>query len=214
MIKFLGQIMKIPMAVLASGMEMMARTMKEIQRSFENNIDVASDGLAQTLSDMADGGATASVVAEKRGDGAVDTPQQTGNKEEDDMGDQDLSGDDVKVVRYRIIFTKRDFEAVLDKAEEELVDYPTDGGSLGGIKVAEFMSKVQSDAINLPAEWRGKEYPTRNAPRRGWRIPRDDWRYIQFIYEVVRRIERQEAQYDKDQVKVLRQIRDEIAKRP
>jgi len=186
MIKFLGQIMKIPMAVLASGMEMMARTMKEIQRSFENNIDVASDGLAQTLSDMADGGATASVVAEKRGDGAVDTPQQTGNKEEDDMGDQDLSGDDVKVVRYRIIFTKRDFEAVLDKAEEELVDYPTDGGSLGGIKVAEFMSKVQSDAINLPAEWRGKEYPTRNAPRRGWRIPRDDWCYIQFIYEVVR----------------------------
>ena len=129
------------------------------------------------------------------------------------MGDQDLSGEDLKVVRYRIIFTKRDYEATLERADEEVVDYPTDGGSLGGLKVAHFMGRVKDGKVKLPAEWKGKNYPVKNPPRTGWTIPPEDERYITFLYEVIRRVEREEAAYEKDEVKVLRQIRDAIEAR-
>lgn len=217
MMKFFGQIMKLPMAALVSSMEILAKTMREIQKSFESNVDIVSSGLAQTLNDMSDGTGVARATSTEKsggisGDGA-DMTQQNVDKEEKDMGDQDLGGDDLKVVRYRIIFTKRDYEAVLDEADEEIVDYPTDGGSFGGLKVADFMGKVAAGRVDLPIEWRGKDYPATNTPRRGWRIPRDDQRYISFIYEVIRRVERQDANYNKDEVKVLKQIRDAIHER-
>jgi hypothetical protein len=216
MMKFFGQMMKLPMAALVSSMEMLAKTMREIQKSFESNIDVVSTGLGQTLNDMADGTGVARAASTDgsgnlSGDGA-DTTQQIIDKEANDMGDQDLGGEDLKVVRYRIIFTKRDFEAVLDGAEEEIVDYPTDGGSFGGLKVAEFMGKLTAGAVDLPVEWRGKkDYPPKKEGK--WRIPRDDRRYIKFVYEVIRTIEREEPAYEKDEVKVLRQIRDAIHER-
>src|SRR5258707_6813185 len=202
MMKFFGQIMKLPMAALVSGMEMLAQTMREIQKSFETNIDVMSTGLAQTLNDMSDGTGVARAASTERSGGIsgddADTTQRIIDEEENDMADQDLSGEDLKVVRYRIIFTKRDFEAVLDEAEEEVVDYPTDGGSLGGLKVAHFMGRVRDEKGNLPAEGKGKGYPVKNPPKRGWKIPPEDERYIAFIYEVIRRVERQEANYEKD----------------
>ncbi len=217
MMRFFGQMMKLPIAALVSSIEMLAKTMREIQKSLESNIDVVSDGLAQTLNDMSDGTGVARAASMDRsgrisGDGA-DTTQQNIDKEEKDMGDQDLGGDDLKVVRYRIIFTKRDYEAVLYKADEEIVDYPTDGGSFGGLRVADFMGKLVAGRVDLPIEWRGTDYPKRDAPKRGWKIPRDDQRYISFVYEVVRRVEREEAAYSKDKVKVLRQIRDAILER-
>jgi hypothetical protein len=217
MMRFFGQIMKLPIAALVSSMEMLTKTMREIQKSLESNIDVVSNGLAQTLNEISDGTGVARAASTDRSGGIcgddADTTQQNIDKEEKDMGDQDLGGDDLKVVRYRIIFTKRDYEAVLDEADEEIVDYPTDGGSFGGLKVADFMGKVAAGRVNLPVEWRGKDYPEKNSPRRGWRIPRDDQRYIAFIYEVIRRVERQDANYDKEEVKALRQIRDAIGER-
>src|SRR5258706_7241249 len=157
MMRFFGQMMKLPIAALVSSIEMLAKAMREIQKSLESNIDVVSDGLAQTLNDMSDGTGVARAASMDRsgrisGDGA-DTTQQNIDKEEKDMGDQDLGGDDLKVVRYRIIFTKRDYEAVLYKADEEIVDYPTDGGSFGGLKVADFMGKFVAEREKRPIEW-------------------------------------------------------------
>jgi hypothetical protein len=216
MMKFFGQMMKLPMAALVSSMEMLAKTMREFQKSFESNIDVVSDGLAQTLNEMSDGtGGARAASTDRSGDlpgACADTTQQMIDKEANDMGDQDLGGHDLKVVRYRIIFTKRDYEAVLDEADEEVVDYPTDGGSLGGLKVAHFMGRVKDARVNLPIEWRGKNYPVKGAPRRGWKIPPEDERYITFLYEVIRRVEREEAAYEKDEVKVLREIRDVLSR--
>ena len=85
MMKFFGQIMKLPMAALVSSMEMLAKTMREIQKSFESNIDVVSTGLGQTLNDMADGTGVARAASTDRsgdlsGDGA-DTTQQIIGKE-------------------------------------------------------------------------------------------------------------------------------------
>jgi hypothetical protein len=218
MVRFFSQMMKLPVAAFASGMEMLARAMREIQKSFDQSVDAMSDGLAETLGGAANdgGGDVDAAPADTSGnafkDGAGVT-LQTMSEEESGMGDQDLSGDDLKIVRYRIIFTKRDYEATLEKSEEEVVDYPTNGASFGGLKVAEFLAKVERDEVDKPPEWKGKPYPKRHAPNRGWRIPREDRRYIMFLYEVIRRVEREEAEYAKDKVRVLRDIRDIIKER-
>lgn len=209
MISF-SQIMKLPMAAFVAGLEMIARTMREFQKNFESNVDAVSAEVAQTLGAKSDGNSDAHSRSGGISEVDADITQPTIDKEEKDMGDQDLGGDDLKIVRYRIIFTKRDFETVLDEAEEEVVDYPTDGGSFGGLKVARFMARLAKGAVNLPTEWKGRDYPKKNSPRRGWEIPQEDERYIAFVFEVVRRVERQEAEYAKDKVHVLRQIRDTL----
>jgi hypothetical protein len=210
MMKFFTQIMKLPMAAFVSGMDILARTMREFQKSFETNVDAVSAEVAQTLGGESDGNSDAHSRSGGISEVDADITQQTSDKEEKHMGDQDLGGDDLKIVRYRIIFTKRDFEAVLDEAEEEIVDYTTDGGSFGGLKVARFMARLAKGKVPLPLEWKGTDYPEKNAPKRGWQIPQEDERYISFVYEVIRRVERQEAEYAKDKVHVLRQIRDTL----
>jgi len=66
------------------------------------------------------------------------------------MDDQDLSGDDLKTVRYRVLFTKRDLEAELDRGEQ-VINYPTSGGSLGALKISEFNEKLKAKKVKRPS---------------------------------------------------------------
>jgi hypothetical protein len=218
MVWLFGWMMRLPLATFVYSLEMLVRTMQGIQRSFDQSVGAVSDGLAGTLDSAARGGGGGANAASMNTGGDVSTSsagttRQTMNEEDNDVGDQDLGGDDLKIVRYRIIFTKRDFEATLEKGEEEVVDYPTNGASFGGLKVAHFLAKLARGKVPLPREWKGKSYPRKNAPETGWRIPPKDERYIMFLYEVVRRVEREEAEYAKDKVQVLREIRDIIDER-
>lgn len=126
------------------------------------------------------------------------------------MTGQDLGGDDLKVVRYRIIFTKRDYEATLYEGEET-VSYPTDGGSYGGLKVAQFFRRVSLHQISRPQKWIDANYPPNTTSNTDWEIPDEDQRYVTFLYEVLGRIEREEAEYDKQKVKILGEIRDRLS---
>lgn len=210
----LSQMMRLPLTTFVYSLEMFVRTMQEMQRSLGQSVDAVSNGLAGTLDGISSSGSRALTnTSGEASEEGVRISQQTMNEEESNMGDQDLSGDDLKIVRYRIIFTKRDFEATLEKGEEEVVDYPTNGASFGGLKVAHFMSRLVRGKVSLPREWKGKNYPRKNPPEFGWRIPVKDERYIMFLYEVIRRIEREEAEYSKDKVQVLREIRDIIDER-
>ena len=130
------------------------------------------------------------------------------------MADQDLSGDDLKYVSYSILFTKRDLEATLEEQKEELVSYPTNGGSYGGLKIAHFMSKVARGEVRRPDTWRGpgNNYPPGARGENFTGIPTEDERYITFVYEVVRRIHREEKEYDRDKVRALRGIKESIDK--
>jgi hypothetical protein len=130
-------------------------------------------------------------------------------KEDYSMTGQDLGGDDLKVVRYRIIFTKRDNEATLFEGEET-VNYPTDGGSYGGLKVADFFQKVLEHKIHRPQKWVDANYPPNAPSNTDWQIPNDDKRYVTFLYEVLGRVEREEAEYDKEKVRLLGEIRDRL----
>jgi hypothetical protein len=112
----------------------------------------------------------------------------------------DLSGDDLKVVRWRIIFTKPELEASFEE-RTEIVAYSTNGGSLGGIKVAEFMRNVGRKEFERPRTWRDHEYPPpSNFPggnqtpkdEKYWSLPDEDLRHIEFQYEVIRREAKQD----------------------
>lgn len=122
------------------------------------------------------------------------------------MSDQDLGGEGLKYVSYSILFTKRDYEAVLAEESQTLVNYSTNAGSYGGLKIAEFITKVVQGGIPRPSIWKDKDYPPDTVDECHWTIPEEDKKYITFEYHVERRLPRQESEYDKEQVEVLRKL--------
>ena len=180
--RFLLLMVRLPMAALAYGMDLFARTVHELERGAKSGNGSENSSIFPSI-----------------------------NKESNGMVDTDLSSDDLKVVRYRIIFKKRDYETELE-TNEALINYSTDGGSYGALKIAEFFDKVLAGQVPLPAKWKHLRYP-RNATDVKWRIPNEDLKYVGFSYEVIRREERQEKDYDRQQVRVLRDIERTLAER-
>jgi len=101
------------------------------------------------------------------------------------MVDQDLGGDDLKLVRVRILQTKRDEEKILHR-EEHLINYNTTPADFGGLRTCEYIAR----------------HPASVSPC--------DEKYITTFVEVIARYPKQEKEYDKEQVEVLREIRDSI----
>jgi hypothetical protein len=98
--------------------------------------------------------------------------------------DQDLSTDDLKLVRYRVVLTKRDSEHLICHGEM-LVNYKTTAPDFGGLVTAECLQK----------------HPLKHP---------DDNKYIRTSIEVIARYPKQDKEYDKEQVEVLREIKDKI----
>ena len=59
----------------------------------------------------------------------------------DEMDRSDLDEVDVKSINYSIVFTKSDFEAVLEQRDELLGFLSADAAKLGALKVGEFLSR-------------------------------------------------------------------------
>jgi len=140
------------------------------------------------------------------------------------MPDLDLNDDQLKLVRYRILFVKRDYETAFPHADV-LVHDNLNSGAFAAWKVAEFIEKLHD--IPVPAKWggssnRGKRpnYPcnARWDDECGrWvvnRLDDDDYKYLRVSYEVEERYPRQNLEYEEDHLKVLRQIRDQLSGRP
>jgi len=134
--------------------------------------------------------------------------------------DQDLSGDDLKYVMWTIVFTKPGYEAVLEPMKSDLVGYSTDSSSYAAVRIAKFLDRARFGKAEKPHAWVEHEYPstrrfdvkvdskggegskhetkietreeqTSKAEQKGWRIPSDDTKYVQFLYRVEWRLPRQ-----------------------
>ena len=141
----------------------------------------------------------------------VGGPSLSPTKEVIRMDDQDLGGDDLKYVSYAILFTKPDYETTLEKQKEELVNYSTNGGSFGGLKIAKFFKRLMQKGVPRPTEWDwDKGYVPGDKDDKIWTIPEEDEKFVTFDYRVVHRLPKQEADRDKDKVKVLKEIRDRL----
>src|SRR5947209_15723508 len=56
MARLFSRMMKLPVAAFVSGMEMLARAMREIQKSFDQGVDAMSNELAETFGGISNGG--------------------------------------------------------------------------------------------------------------------------------------------------------------
>jgi hypothetical protein len=116
----------------------------------------------------------------------------------------------LKYVSYSILFTKPDLEATLEEQREVLVNYSTNGESFSALRIAEFFERNAAGQVRRPTVWRENNYPGDAADDFHWRIPEDDRRYVTFIFQVDRRLEKGDANYPKEQVRVLKEIRDRL----
>lgn len=199
MFELFRQMFRLPLDVFNASLDLMRKTWDESLRA----TGLAAQAATSAIAPAAAGWPTTTTTGSGARSQPAPQPRTTG-REAWQMGSDDLGGNDLKYVRYAILFTKRDHEARLEE-EEDLVNYPTNAGSYGGLKIAEFMEKV-AQGQPRPQEWIDSHYPPGVATPTYHNIPREDRRYVSFVYRVERRVEREDADYEKRKVRALEEI--------
>lgn len=212
-----AQMVALPFSVFIFGLEVIIKAvqgMQEIAGQSRTLVSGDSSPAAAPISESTISDASVSAGAELQ--------TSTTTKERYQMTDQDLSGaDTLKLVRYKIAFVKRDYEVVFPE-KEDIVSYDTTGPAWAALKISEFMGSL--GRIHRPEKW--MQYPAGaceegcvtvyppGAPKDQHTInyiPECDRKYIQIFFEVLQRWQREPADYDKQQVEVLRGICTEIS---
>jgi hypothetical protein len=215
MIQFFGQMLKLPLEAFVFSMEMLVKTIQGMQKIAYQGIDAMVSEIVQPLDDLSDGESdpTSDVPDGTIGDSA-ETAQQTTQQEEREMAEKDLRDDMLKLVRYKVLFVKRDYEWAFPE-KEELVSENTDAAGYTAWKIAEFIQDLPKTQI--PEKWRSKKYPPaelESPPSRDpgmiHALPEDDKKYLRVYYEVLERYPRERFKYEERQIEVLEQIRDKM----
>jgi hypothetical protein len=121
-------------------------------------------------------------------------------EEQKRMPDMDLSDDLLKLVRYKILFVKRNYECAFGEVEEILHDHLTES-DFKGWKLAEFAETVPSlQSTHLPSKWR--KYLCEN----GGCLRHEDRKYLRVYFEVLDRFPREELRYEEQTLDRLQGI--------
>jgi hypothetical protein len=220
--------MMLPFTVFAYGIELFAEMIRGMQRTADQGINLMA-GEATPPATPVEAGESQSTNTAVRSrwsdlkDQTTSTNDETvddaneGTDKEKKMSDKDLSDDQLKLVRYKILFVKRDYETAFPEREELVADNMT-GEAFTAWKIAEFIQRL--DREEVPDKWRKKSYPRKYAEgdkRNGkWYVGRlddeHDKKYLRVYYEVLERYVREED--EDDEVDVLREIRDAIKALP
>jgi hypothetical protein len=216
----LGEFLKLPFAVFVSTMEILVEGMRSFQNLMNQGIAIVTNGTLDDSHQRMEGGVRlpTDVPLDKApvratGPGDIPDPMQ---KEQPTMSDcyemgDDLGSDDLKVVRWRIIFKKREYEVTLDRGSD-LIDYSTTSRSLSGIKISDFVSAARDGKRPRAYErLRQKKYQPRGK-KTSWYIPADDMRYVTFLYSVVDRISKEADDYERRKVHALEGLEKTVKK--
>ena len=122
--------------------------------------------------------------------------------EEKDTALNDLQDDSVKLVAYTIVSLKRGDERILEGGEGSVI--VTDNMT-GKAFTSWILAKYMQQKIDDPAQ-PGKKIRTGD-PRL---LPRDELKYLRVYYVVSNRWPREPLEFEQKQVRVLREIRDEM----
>ncbi|MCA1636433.1 MAG: hypothetical protein LC802_22765 [Acidobacteria bacterium] len=217
MMRLFGQVMLLPFTVFAYGMELFVRTLQGAQRVADDGMDVMVGGTTQTPAETWNSqGEIESSLAISSTDGVINDDAETNPKETIDMNDTDLSDEKMlKLVRYKILFIKRDHEHAFPEVEELVSDSTNETGYTAW-KIAEFIQRLAQRETKVPANW--KEYPVNEAsptlPYRDGNIllglPEKDKKFLRVYYEVLARYERESFRYEERQIEVLEEIRNRL----
>jgi len=243
MMHLLGEMLMLPFSVFIYSMEMFVMTIKRMQSAADLGMDVIPGATSQPLGGISvgEGRPTEQTMAGGRpqppgqqqagwGDLHVQTNTSTGISTSGDTGetnqkeilkmpDRNLSDDQLKLVRYKILFVKRDYEVAFPEREDLVYDNMT-GEAFTAWKVAEFIQRL--DETVVPYSWRRRDYPRtftneeKDPMRRRdvfiQRLDERDKKYLRVYYEVLDRYVREED--EDDEVTVLKEIRNAIDRLP
>jgi hypothetical protein len=214
--RLFGQMMMLPLTVFVQGMELFIKTIQGMQRVADDGMDVMAGGTTEAAgpAPVRQSDHVSNTTGSETG-GVSKDDAATNLKEKINMSDTDLSGKDVlKLVRYKILFIKRDYETAFPEAEE-LVSDPIDATGYTAWKIAEFIQRLAEKKTLVPVKW--KNYPKNESgkPARieGGKLlgfPEEDKKYLRVYFEVLDRYTREEFKYQERQIEVLEEIRDRI----
>lgn len=239
MMKFLSQMMKLPITAFVYSIEMLARTLQGFQRMADHGIDamlsgtvqesssgpdcesdLKGSGITQTLGDTP--GSQGNLTSDKTNSMTSGTGKEsveTSHKETKKMRDTDLSDHKMlKLVRYKILFVKRKYEVAFREQEELVSDDTTDTGYTTW-KIAQFIQDLAKRKTEIPDQW-GDKYPPDTKDEKGKHryrdgnillgFPEDDKKFLRVYFEVLDRYQREKLHKEERQIEVLEQIRDRI----
>jgi hypothetical protein len=247
MARMFGQMMMLPLVTFVYAVEAFARALREIQHTGDRTLDAFTGrdarqhfdlDIAGPRADMPSqwhdapgraGGTDYAALNVSAGALSQSTPtvDQTHETEEREMAEQELRGDDLKLVRWTIAFTRRDLEVALGFGIE-LVDYSTSLGDYQGSKKVEFVNKLKNEGVERPQKWVDEDYPDEeyiekrpDPPRPGEEqkeyvtgLPSDDTeKFLRVRVEVLDHYEKDDADYEKDQTDALRGIQKELSRK-
>jgi hypothetical protein len=120
----------------------------------------------------------------------------------------------LKLVRYKVLFVKRDYEHVFYEKEELVHDNITEADYIGW-KIAEFIQNLHKE--DIPETWRKKGYPRvvkdDEAKPKIDKLDEDDKKYLRVYFEVLDRYTRERFKYEEEQIDVLKEIRDRLGRK-
>ena len=155
MVRIVALMVRLPLDILATSMELMAHAIRELQ----DNLDVPGRRPAALPAFPAPpsypyvapsvpppaGRREPIPVGTDPGPRPDVTPAiPPAPKEVRPMPDRDLSGDDLKLVRYKVLFTKRNYEQAFPEQEELLYD-DMDVSRFTAWKIAEFVQSLDDE---------------------------------------------------------------------
>jgi hypothetical protein len=228
-----GQMLTMPFSAFVYGMQLLVQMLQGVQ-------GMTGRGAASDMTCGACGGAPGDVA------GAGTSPQIT-RKEDRKMSDQSWGGggqntgggqgygggqswsvrdecrnlepcDQLRLVRYKVLFLKRDLEVAFPEEEELVAEEMNEAGFVAW-KIAEFIQKMGRKKVELPGKWAEKNYPPAanppNVVAEGGKhyvvaLPDQDKRFLRVYVQVLATYDRERTYYERDQIKVLEQIRDRL----
>jgi hypothetical protein len=130
--------------------------------------------------------------------------------------------DQLRLVRYKILFLKRDLEVAFPEEEELVAEEMNESGFIAW-KTAEFIQKMSRQEVRQPPKWAEKKYPTAvgggmviEVTEGGKKVnyvtalPDQDKRHLRVFVQVLATYDRERTYYERDQVQVLKEIRDRL----
>ena len=205
----IAEMLMLPFTAMLYGMELLVRAMQGTQDATERSMTALVGGGA-LVNRGSDGGPEPRPAQPEAA--TMDTSIGYESRR-----DRDLRDDTLKLVRYKILFVKREYEVAFTE-QEDLVYDNMDGTSFAAWKVAEFIQGMHRDGVRQPARWAERCYPAhaRYFKSEGvlQALPEDDKKYLRVYYEVLDRYPREKFRHEEQQIRVLEQIRDRMGADP
>ncbi len=225
MMWFVGQFFLIPVAAFVYGVELLVKTMQGMQKATTQGMSLVVGSTPEAGENVGGSGEgdvsvpqPSPVNTQESGSTNADATEKREEKTLSNDGngiglDKDLHDDMLKLVRYKILFVKREYEVAFKEAED-LVSDNMDGSAFAAWKVAEFIQQLAKSKTDVPEKW-GTKYPSEDRDtyvKSGKLVgfPDGDKKYLRVYYEVLDRYPREKFKYEEQQIDVLKEIRDKI----